>query len=229
MKEDQYTDLNTIESYIEDANYSIRKKPITNIYHAVMIWSLFIFIGQITDFLITLYRNHYWLYPSLTYTIIQDGLWIVINIIAATSYFIYLRKKDISLRERHFLAYWSLIVILIALVNIVPLFIGYVNPQFIIDNSSHIPYNWLIYTLGILIICIYRQNKLLLFSVIVNLILIGFVAGILIITYLGNYRYLTTFYFSNIFEIVCSYYLWGLYILAFLIIIYWSGKNISEF
>ncbi len=228
MKQSNHVSFNEIEGFMNDAKYNSLKKPFKNIYKTVCIWSTCLFITELVNIILTRLSVKFIWVASTWYYPFHNTVYIGMHLLSLGIFLLLVyRNKQIQYREKRFLLFWSLIPLLICLYDILPVVILQLNSALYFSLYAIIPWDWLIFVIGMLIISFYRSNKGITYWTIFNVILVIIFIFVSIIVYTAD---MSAFSYANaistISDVIYTYYTYCLYVLVFTVLTYWSYKHV---
>lgn len=215
--------LAEINNYIEDAKYKKLEKPYIGIYKVISIWCISLFLTDLFFSIMVRLCIHYnWEFTSW-YFPLHNILLLIMHIAVVIIFFISLKYVKLRYRERKFLNSWCFVPIIVCLSKLLPLFVYYINAQFILNFYNIFPIHWIVFTIGIIILYSYKKNNTYILAILINIILMVINMILTVHFYHIPYGKLDLlFYISQIIVLIESI---DIYILFQLLLMYLDYKH----
>lgn len=216
-----------IESYMEDAKYSITERPYKNIYKVIAIWIISLFIADLILNLLTNISIKYDLIITDWYFPLFNCSQLFLYLMTLVVYFVSIRKINLRYRERKFLNMWSFIPVIVIFSKLIPLFVQYINAEFLLNFYNVLTIHSITFLVGLFLIYFYRKSNIYIIEIILNAV---FAFSNLILTvYMYNQGVTEMNFilkFSNIIYFIDTY---NIYMLLLLLFMYLDYKHVQKF
>lgn len=173
---------------MEDARYSTLKKPYIGIYKVISVWIFSLVLSDLFLLFLSLTAKlNGWVFKDIYYSIynqLQFSLYILSPII----YFVCMKKWNLRYREKSFLKTWSFIPVIIALIKLYPLVMKHINSTFLLISYDSLSLHWICFTIGIILLWLYRNKSIYIIAIGINTILIIF--SLYLTIYIHNHIFL---------------------------------------
>lgn len=170
-----------IDKAIFDSKYISTDIPYQEgIFFVILVWTI---LYGASSFLITIFDNtilkHIMLEPNnlsllQSYYSFKRMMILFLFSLSIIGYFIALKNKDMTIKERDFMKYFSIFVVLISLSRMFFVLTFYVNTEMLLKLYDSLPLDLIVSIIAIYLLYQYTNNKLVLIILLANILLFFF-------------------------------------------------------